>query len=153
MQIIVYGQPAPQGSKKFLGNTKSGRGIIVENSTKTKPWRSDVMAAASLVMEREQHVTFEGAVAVRLAFSFWRPASVKPNKRPYPSVAPDLAKLARAVEDALTGAGIWKDDCLIVHEVLSKHYCGEDDMALDHPGCIIIVQEMKGVDELTWQRN
>lgn len=151
MQIIVYGQPAPQGSKKFLGNTKSGRGIIVESSAKNKPWRADVMTAAREAIG-DSHVPYDGPIAVRLAFSFWRPPSVKVTKRRYPSVAPDLGKLGRSTEDSLTAAGVWKDDCLIVHEVLSKHYCGEDDMALERPGCIVIVQPIEEVEQLTWNR-
>ena len=39
--IPVRGVPAPQGSKRHIGN-----GILIENSKKVKPWRQDVRAAA-----------------------------------------------------------------------------------------------------------
>lgn len=39
---------------------------------------------------------------------------------------PDLDKLARAVGDALTDAGVVDDDRLIVRWVLEKMYCPED---------------------------
>ena len=38
-----------------------------------------------------------------------------------PIVKPDLLKLARAVEDALSGL-VYKDDAQIVREILDKHY-------------------------------
>ena len=45
MIIIVRGDPAPQGSKKFVGMA-GGRGLMVESSKRVKPWRQDVVAAA-----------------------------------------------------------------------------------------------------------
>ena len=46
IEFVVHGMPAPQGSKKFVGLSKSGRGLLVESSKKVKPWRQDVVAAA-----------------------------------------------------------------------------------------------------------
>jgi Holliday junction resolvase RusA-like endonuclease len=39
----------------------------------------------------------------------------------WPAKPPDVLKLARAVEDALTGA-LWTDDALVVSEYLLKRY-------------------------------
>jgi crossover junction endodeoxyribonuclease RusA len=73
-------------------------------------------------------------------FSFNRPTSIKRGKRPYPSVAPDLSKLIRSTEDALTAAGVWRDDCLVVEYTrLAKVYVNEDPEALDRPGAFIVV--------------
>ncbi|WP_312681328.1 hypothetical protein [Stenotrophomonas chelatiphaga] len=46
IRIVVYGSPAPQGSKSFKGLAKSGRAILVESSKKVCPWRQDVKLAA-----------------------------------------------------------------------------------------------------------
>jgi hypothetical protein len=46
IEFMVTGTPAPQGSKKFVGTTKTGRGILAESSKKVKPWRMDVKAGA-----------------------------------------------------------------------------------------------------------
>lgn len=139
MRIIAYGSPAPQGSKRFLGQTKLGRGIMVETSNKVTPWRSDVITAC-------RHIDQEpltGPVICRMIFSMPRPASVKRAKRPYPSIAPDLSKLCRATEDALQAAGVLRDDALIVEYTrLAKVYVDEDPEALDRPGALIIMMEL-----------
>ena len=138
MKIIVYGTPAPQGSKNFMGVTKTGRGIIKESSNRVTPWRSDVMTACR--QQVPQYPPYELAVACRMIFSFHRPPSVKRGKRPFPSVAPDLSKLCRGTEDALQAAGVLRDDCLIVEYTrLAKVYVDEDPEALDRPGCLIIL--------------
>lgn len=141
MIIQVYGSPAPQGSKKFMGHTKQGRGIIVDTSDKTTPWRADVMTAARAVLdELGRPAPMDGALIGRMVFSFLRPPSVKRSKRPYPSVYPDLSKLLRATEDALKAAGVIRDDALIVdYTRLAKVYCNEDPEALDRPGCLIVM--------------
>ena len=45
-----------------------------------------------------------------------RPAAPK-----HPTTRPDVLKLARAIEDSLTGV-LWHDDSQIVSEHLRKHY-------------------------------
>src|SRR4029450_8148665 len=115
MRIVVYGIPAPQGSKKPVRNKYTGKIATVENSPNLAPWRQDVKFAAEAVLtEAGRPASFSGAGVGRMVFSFDRPASVKRNKRPWPSVYPDLSKLARGVEDALVAAGVMKDDALIV---------------------------------------
>lgn len=145
MRLAVYGNPAPQGSKSFIGTTKLGRGIIVDSSPKTRPWRADVKYAAERYIEaRGGWEPFDGAVQVRMVFSFLRPATVSRRKRPYPSVYPDLSKLVRSTEDALTASGIWRDDALVVeYGRLAKVYCSEDLESLDRPGCLIVIEEKK----------
>ena len=144
MRIVVYGTPAPQGSKRPVRNQHTGKIATIENSPKLAPWRQDVKHAADAVLEtlgRPQ--PFQGAVIVRMVFTFMRPASVRRSKRPWPSVAPDILKLGRAVEDALTAAGVWRDDCLVVeYGRLAKVYAGEDSEALDRPGVVIDIQEL-----------
>jgi len=139
MRIVAYGSPAPQGSKRFLGQTKLGRGIMVETSNKVTPWRSDVITACRDIDQEP----LTGPVICRMIFSMLRPASVKRAKRPYPSIAPDLSKLCRATEDALQAAGVLRDDALIVEYTrLAKVYVDEDPEALDRPGCLIIMMEL-----------
>ena len=144
MRIVVYGIPAPQGSKRPIRNQYTGKIATVENSPNLAPWRQDVKFAAEAVLtEAGRPQPFQGAVAVRMVFTLARPATVKRNKRPFPSVAPDILKLGRAVEDALTAAGVWRDDCLVVeYGRLAKVYVGEDPEALDRPGVMIDIQEL-----------
>lgn len=150
MKIVVYGVPAPQGSKRALRNKHTGKTVTVEQSPNLAPWRQDVKHAAEAVLEslgRPQ--PFQGSVVARMIFTFTRPASVKRHKRLAPAVAPDLSKLLRGVEDALTGAGVWKDDALVVEYTrLAKVYAGEDPEALDRPGVVIYIGELVDLEAL-----
>lgn len=143
VQLTVYGHPAPQGSKKYLGRTATGRGIIKETSDNTAPWRADVKAACETFMRSHPEVIpFSCAVSVSMVFTFIRPRSITRKKRPFPSVYPDLCKLARATEDAISASGLWDDDALVVEYTrLAKVYAGEDRDALLRPGCFIGINE------------
>lgn len=86
---------------------------------------------------------------MRLIVSLRRPPSVSRRKRPYPSVAPDLDKLMRAVGDALQKCGVVVDDAQIVEFTrLGKVYCNEDPEALEVPGARIVVLPMAPPPEL-----
>src|SRR6188474_1183777 len=127
MKIVAYGTPAPQGSKKVLGRTKTGKTLLGEASDNTAPWRSDVMTAARATLDQlGWPVPFGGPVIARMVFSFARPKiHYRTGKnshilrddapsRPVGKNLGDLCKLARATEDALTAAGVWQDDRLVV---------------------------------------
>jgi Holliday junction resolvase RusA-like endonuclease len=129
--FVVRGDPAPQGSKRAF--VAKGRAIITEDSKKSAPWRDSVAAAAAEAMAGA--LPIDAAVEVRVTFFFARPASVKPQKRPYPSVAPDVDKLARAVLDGLTAGGVFRDDSRVVDLLARKRYA-------DVPGAEITVQEI-----------
>lgn len=127
-----------------MRNRHTGKLFTEEVSPKLVPWRQDVRFAAEAVLDslgRPQ--PFSGAIVMRLVFTFARPATVKRSKRPWPSVYPDLDKLARGVLDALKAAGVMKDDCLVVEFTrLAKVYAGEDEEALDRPGVTITLGEL-----------
>lgn len=146
MIITVYGEPAPQGSKRAVNRGNANRPVsIVDSSPKLAPWRSDVINATHNAMRLEKELTgcwftMAGPIVARMVFSFRRPKSVTYAKRPFPSVYPDLSKLARSTEDALKAAGAIMDDALIVdYTRLAKMYCNEDPEALESPGCYIVL--------------
>lgn len=104
-------------------------------------WRTDVKDAA--VAARIAHAdapTFTGAVKLTINFFVPRPPSVKPDKRPYPIVAPDLDKLVRGVGDALKQAGVYKDDSQVVGIQATKSYATDDRER--SPGAWITVTEI-----------
>jgi len=118
-------------------------------SPNVKTWRSDVKDAAEKAIADTGHVRFEGPVRVRMVFTWDRPKSVPRRKRLRPSTQPDLSKLCRATEDALTDAGVWKDDALVVeYSRLAEVFAGEDPEAMDVPGVRISVEEItEGEDD------
>jgi crossover junction endodeoxyribonuclease RusA len=147
-QFDVFGMPAPQGSKKFVGTNKAGRGALVESSKKVRPWRQDVKAAA--VMAREtlwlaaavgtDPCPLDGPLWVSMVFTMPKPASAPKRRQTWPDKKPDLSKLARSTEDALVDAGLIKDDSRIVEYVrLAKVFPGEDKDALRSPGVSITI--------------
>lgn len=140
LRIVIYGVPAPQGSKKFVGVAKrTGRGILVESSKRVKPWRDDVKAAALEV--RNGAPPLDGPLVVRMVFTLPKPSSAPKTRRTYAMRKPDLSKLARSTEDALTDSGLIADDARIVeYERLAKVFPGEDPEALESPGVVIEVR-------------
>lgn len=129
--LIVYGIPAPQGSKKFVGMSKKGRGILVESSAKVKPWRQAVTMAA---VESEARVV--GPVSVSMVFTLPRPAAAK--KRAHHATKPDLSKLVRSTEDSITDAGLWEDDSRVCRTLSQKLYVGGEG-SLASPGAVIVI--------------
>lgn len=145
MRIVVYGMPAPQGSKRYVGTSKTGRGILVESSAKVRPWRQDVKAAAlesRAANEMGMRVAVCGPLNVHMIFTLPKPASAPKRRRTWPDRKPDLSKLVRSTEDALTDAGVWEDDARIVRLVASKCYPGEGPDALHIPGAVIEISEV-----------
>lgn len=149
MILTVYGSPAPQGSKRYVGSKNGGRGIVIESSKKVRPWRQAVKYEA--LNARQGVPPIDEPVYVRMVFTFQRPAShyrtgknahlLRDGAPDRPSGPPDLSKLARSTEDALTDAGVWRDDSRVVeYERLAKVYVGEDPEALDAPGVRMVIR-------------
>jgi Holliday junction resolvase RusA-like endonuclease len=144
--VTVHGLPGPQGSKRHVGN-----GVMVESSEKVKPWRQDVKyAALGATAALPGWTILDGPLAVAMTFTFARPkghyrtgrnAHLLRDAAPIrPAVFPDLSKIVRSTEDALTGV-VWHDDQRVVEYVrLGKYYAGTDAPdVLDGPGCVIRV--------------
>ena len=143
--IPVIGIPAPQGSKRHVGN-----GIMIENSKRVKPWRQVVKEAA---LNHYQGEVIDQAVEIEIIFIFVRPKShfgTGKNSRKLKPSAPvfvtskgigDIDKLQRSTYDALSessGGNVLKDDSLIVQNRNSKRYC----VAGENPGAKIIIRTL-----------
>ena len=124
----VLGLPQPAGSKRAFPFQKKGGGIgvaVTDANPKSREWKNLVADAAVDACQLDG--LLEGPIVLHLAFELPRPTGhfgkrgLRASARPFPSVKPDLLKLARAVEDALTGV-LWRDDAQIVEEVLTKRY-------------------------------
>lgn len=140
IELVVYGSPAPQGSKKFVGTSKAGRGLMVESSKKVKPWRMDVKAAAETARAGLQ-AALDGPLIVSMVFTLPKPTSSPKRRRTWADKKPDVSKLARSTEDAITDAGLWVDDARVVeYSRLAKVFSGEDPDSLDAPGVRVRIQ-------------
>lgn len=134
IEIRVIGLPAPQGSKRFMG-VRGGKGVLVESSKAVKPWREAVKWAALEARE----TMLGGPLSVNMTFTLPKP---KTARRRYPDRKPDLSKLVRSTEDALTDAGIWEDDARVVICQAIKVYAG-DSCSLPVPGAVIRISEVR----------
>lgn len=146
MKIRVFGTPVPQGSTKAFavrkGGRVTGRVVVVGDNPRTKPWRQAIIDATRAANTGPM---LTGPVFVGLIFIMPRPAShygtgrnagqLKPGAPHWHTSKPDRDKLERAALDALTDAGIWRDDSQVVDGPVSKVYAqpGEE------PGVIIEV--------------
>lgn len=127
MFINVVGIPAPQGSKKSIGNNR-----FIETSKKLPAWRKAVKEAALEVMATEQKL--EGPIWLELQIYVPRPKTVSKEQRPWPVTPPDASKLLRSVEDSLTDAGVWIDDSYVVDAHIREFYADSRE-----PGCTILL--------------
>lgn len=117
--LWVDGLPAPQGSKAFKG-FRRGKPVLVESSKAVKPWRIAVKTEA--VLKMIDHEPLCGPVDLTITFHLPAPIRMPPARKGYPCVMPDLSKLMRSTEDALTSAGVWHDDGQVVTATIRKRY-------------------------------
>jgi Holliday junction resolvase RusA-like endonuclease len=134
--FTVFGvDPAPQGSKKYVGTRKTAAGnmipMIVESSPKLPAWRKAVSEAVVDGMRASGDLgKFDGPVKVEAVFYLTRRPTVK---RELPTVPPDVDKLTRSLLDGITakGAGVWRDDSQVVRLEVSKVYAvGQSGVAV-----------------------
>jgi Holliday junction resolvase RusA-like endonuclease len=102
VELVVIGEPAPQGSKTRWGT---------EDNPRTAPWRATISAAAHHAMNGQP--PYMGPCALEIEFYFPRPKAhfgsgrnaetLKPAAPTFVTRAPDVDKLVRAVGDALKG--------------------------------------------------
>jgi Holliday junction resolvase RusA-like endonuclease len=133
--FTVYGKPATAGSKRGFVYRKSGRVIVTDANANSRPWKAQVADAAAQAMTYHDadgtsgyRPPLEGPLLLQLIFWMPRPkghigrrGNVLPSAPAAPAVRPDLLKLARAVEDALTLI-CYRDDAQITCETLQKAY-------------------------------
>lgn len=140
ISFFVAGDPKPAGSKRGFFNKFTKHVVITDANPNSKDWKTDVKYQAA------QHYSgdlWDCPIYLKLTFFRLRPAGhyrsgknahlLKDSAPKRPTPKPDVLKLARGVEDALTGV-IWVDDSLIVDESLHKNYG-------DKPGVLVEIKE------------
>jgi crossover junction endodeoxyribonuclease RusA len=136
----VLGRPAPQGSKKSIGNNR-----FVEASKFLPAWRNAVRLAAEDAVTVNGWARVSGPVELEILFYLDRPSTISTVKRPYPTVPPDIDKLIRGVGDSLTGV-IYDDDSQIIRVLAWKTYADSRE-----PGAFIRVNELSQFDNGAFQ--
>ena len=132
IEFSVVGKPITAGSKKAFPLFKGGkfiRSIITDDTgAPGKSWRAMVQDRA-----REAFVgraLLDCPLRVWMEFRVVRPKGhigakgLRPSAPALPVTKPDVLKMARAIEDALTGV-VWRDDSQITTETIRKRYANE----------------------------
>lgn len=158
LDLFVEGIPVPQGSKTpILAGWKPGqmqrpKTALVESSDmrkrhRLKRWRQTVRFEANATLGSQG--AFRDAVRLSCEFVFPRPASHFTKSGRLKQGAPrdatsmrlgDLSKLIRAVEDALTDAGVWPDDSAVTEYGYCRKRYAE---AGEKPGAMLRVQSVE----------
>lgn len=152
IEITVLGLPQPAGSKRaFPIRRKNGlMGVSVTDANpKSGEWKHAVSVEARRAFSGP---LLTGALAVTIVFFRPRPrghfgsgknaTALRKTAPAYPTVKPDALKLARAVEDSLTGI-VYCDDSQTIDLHVRKFY-GEPARAE------ITVREINGGEARGW---
>jgi len=130
LEFVVLGRGQQRGSKQASLIPKRGGGFVSKNgrpivvardmNAKSKGWMQEVKVAAINAYTNQELIT--APITLTAKFYFNRPAShygsgknaqvLKPSAPAVHAQSPDLAKLLRSLEDALTGV-VWLDDKLV----------------------------------------
>lgn len=138
LSFFVAGDPKPAGSKRpyFLRNKdrtfrldQKGNpmvNVVDDSGSPGKRWRA-VVAKTAMVAWRGQPL-LDAPLRLSLVFYLVRPkghftahGTLRMDAPAWPTVKPDALKLARSVEDALSGV-VYVDDARVVEHTLSKEY-------------------------------
>ena len=118
IEFDVEGLPSPQGSKTAM--VVAGRARVIDKNPKAlKAWRKAVEQAARAARAGGEGFGADEPIVTRMMFRLPRGATVK---REHPTTVPDLDKLLRATNDALTTSGLIADDKQIVRSAEGKRY-------------------------------
>lgn len=144
IRFSAKGFPVTQGNKlpahvfNIRGNCKVW--LREKNDKELTQWRGLVKTAAERAMKGR--APMEGPLLLLAAFYFPRPKSHTAKQRANPFVHGggryDTEKLVRAINDAMTEAGVWHDDAQASVMLAEKRYAEQDGDV----GVIINVQAL-----------
>jgi Holliday junction resolvase RusA-like endonuclease len=152
VEFFVPGIPKPGGSKIAQPVRRKGGAIVtykdkrgndtplitVRDASKNQDWKNAVAYAGHRAMDGKELMSGPIAVVVlflmpRIKGHFKPNGDLRKSAPEFHTVKPDLTKLMRSTEDALTGI-VWRDDSTIVEHRLSKRYgeiCGATIMVME----------------------
>ena len=116
LAFVVFGDPIAQGSKRAF--VVKQRAVVVDDNRATlQSWRSEITSAARAELNGDAPDL--GPIRVTMMFFLRQP---KRPKASVPITKPDVDKLARAVLDGMTDAGVIRDDSQVTTLTARKRY-------------------------------
>ncbi len=116
------GQPRPRAFARKVGDKFTAR---VYDAGTAEGWKSEIAITARKHLPDKP---WDAPIMLTISYYLARPkshfnkAGIKPSAPVRPTGKPDLDNLDKAVMDAMTTLGFWRDDSLVVHKASSKHY-------------------------------
>ena len=129
IEFSIIGKAQTAGSKRAFPFQRPDGSLgvrVSDDNPKSGDWKANVGWAAISARPVGQGL-LEGPLSVEFTFEVPRPQGhfgkrgLLASAPAHPTTRPDVLKLARAVEDALSGI-VYRDDSQIVREVLVKKY-------------------------------
>lgn len=122
-EFIVFGDPQPKGSMRAFVPKGWNRPVVTSTNRNLKAWEALVRSRANDARQGAEPIA--GPVKLEIDFLFQRPKRLLTKRtaavfQPHVS-APDLTKLARGLEDALSGV-LFLDDKQVCALVATKAY-------------------------------
>ena len=129
MEIVIYGEPVPQGRPKFAS---FGGHVHAYDPQKSRNYKQLVRFWVTQHLKKiDGWKPFENALCVDLTFYMGIPSSWSKKKRIQaiqgqirPVSRPDTDNLIKSVTDSCNGL-LWVDDCIITDLSARKRYTGE----------------------------
>lgn len=136
--IQFFAQGIPKGQPRPKAFARGGHAAVYDPGT-AEGWKGQVALAAKPFLKS----LLADHPPLTLKLDFWMPRpkghygakGLKLNAPKYHTGKPDADNLAKAVMDALTQLGIWKDDAIVVDLRVKKYY------AVFATGCTISIWE------------
>ena len=135
IDITIHGKAIPQGSKRSMTFQRGGKTMsrVINDNPNLSDWRQQIASVAAEAMQGQEVAA--GSVSLVVTFFRQRPKShygtgrnagkLKASAPLLPTTRPDSLKLARAVEDALTGI-VYRDDSQICDHLIYKRWSESD---------------------------
>lgn len=123
--ISFFVKGDPKGQPRPRAFARGGHAGVYDPGT-ADAWKMEIRASASSVPAGEKRK--DRPVDLIMTFYFRRPkndykkdGSLKPSAPTYHTIRPDVDNLAKAVMDAMTHCGFWKDDSQVIRlEVIKR---------------------------------
>lgn len=113
VSLVVFGRPAPQGSKAPVSG--------VEANPRTRPWRATIKRICEEQLPAGW-VPLDGPLMVDFWFFFDPPKSAKHGDMPCTKTTFDWDKLSRAMGDGLVDGRVIVDDARVVEGTVHKRF-------------------------------
>lgn len=127
MKMEFFTPGIPKGQPRVRAFARGGHAAVYDPGT-ADGWKGSIALAAKSYLPA---IPFNCPIVCNLVFLFPRPARLMRKKDPEGRIPftgkPDRDNSDKAVLDALTTIGMWRDDALVYDGRITKFYAAKDE--------------------------